>query len=196
MLGYLFGAYATSMTFGLVFVFSLHGSGAAGTSKHKLSPAGDIVAGVVAIGLALVLAKRLDAPLRERRERRKEAKAKTREPQESWPLRLLGRGSMRLTFLVGAALSFPGVSYLSALDHIVKLDPGAVPKVLLVVYFCVMQQLLLELPLLGYLFAPERTQDAVTGFRAWLDRKGRGLATTGAAAIGIVLFIRGVTTLS
>jgi len=40
--------------------------------------------------------------------------------------------------------------------------------VVLVVFFCVMQQLLLELPLLGYLFAPERTQATVT-------RSGLGL---------------------
>ena len=38
-----------------------------------------------------------------------------------------------MTFVVGAVLSFPGVSYLDALDHIHKLNPGTVPTVLLVV---------------------------------------------------------------
>jgi hypothetical protein len=32
-----------------------------------------------------------------------------------------------------------------------------VPTVLLVVFFCSVQQLFLELPLLGYVFAPDRT---------------------------------------
>ncbi len=35
---------------------------------------------------------------------------------------MLGRGSARVTFAVGVVLSFPGVSYLTALDRIAKLD--------------------------------------------------------------------------
>ena len=109
--------------------------------------------------------------------------------------RLLGRGSARITFVVGALLSFPGVTYLDALDHIVKLNPGPALTVLLVVYFCVMQQLLLELPLIGYAFAPDWTQHAVARFRAWLARSGRQAAEIGASAVGVLLVTRGVITL-
>ncbi len=140
MLGYLLGAYASSITFGLVFVFSLHGSGALHTSKHTLGPGGDILAGVIAIAIAYVLATRLDARLRGWHERRRQGRGKAEKEKQDWQLRLLGRGSMRVTFAVGVLLSFPGVSYLNALTHIVKLDPGSVPTVLLVVFFCLMQQ--------------------------------------------------------
>ena len=81
----------------------------------------------------------------------------------SLPERMLGRGSARVTFAVGVILSFPGVSYLTALDRMAKLDAGTVAPVLLVVGFCLMQLMLLELPLMGYAFAPDWTQDAVTG---------------------------------
>jgi len=192
MLGYLLGAYVCSVTFGLVFAFSLHGSSAVSTSKHALSPAGDILAGVMAIAIAYILATRLDARLRGWQERRKQARGKAAKEKEGWQLRLLGRGSMRVTFAVGVVLSFPGVSYLNALRHIVGLAPGSIPTVLLVVFFCVMQQLLLELPLLGYVFAPEWTQDTVIRFRAWLDRRGRLLGVIGAVAIGAFLVIRGL----
>ena len=37
-------------------------------------------------------------------------------------MRMLGRGSARVTFAVGVLLSFPGVSYLTALDRTAKLD--------------------------------------------------------------------------
>lgn len=192
MLGYLLGAYATSITFGLVFAFSLHGSSAISTSEQALSPGGDILAGAIAIGISYVLATRLDARLRSWQGRRKQAKGKAEKEKEGWQLRLLGRGSMWITFAVGVVLSFPGVSYLNALRHIVGLDPGSVPTVVLVVFFCLMQQLLLELPLLGYLFAPEWTQATVTRFRTWLDRRGRRLGVIGAAAIGAFLVIRGL----
>lgn len=198
MLGYLLGAYATSSVFGLAFVFSLHGSSAVRTSKHTLSPGEDVVAGVVAVAIAAVLATGRDAPLRRWRARRVQAKAqaKSGKPDQSWQQRMLGKGSARVTFIVGAVLSFPGVSYLNALGHIVKLNPGTVPTVLLVVYFCVMQQILLELPLLGYLFAPEWTRGAVTRTRAWLHRRGRTLLVIGLGAIGVVLVIRGLITFS
>ena len=66
---------------------------------------------------------------------------------------------------------------------------------LLVVGFCLMQQILLELPLLGYLFAPESTQDRVNRFKGWIGRKGRNAIVIGAALIGAYLVARGVITL-
>ena len=66
---------------------------------------------------------------------------------------------------------------------------------LLVVVFCVIQQLLLEVPLLGYTFAPDWTKDAVARFRAWLGRNGRRAGVILAAAVGALLVLRGVITL-
>jgi len=199
MLGYLLGAYTTSITLGLVIVFSLHGSSTESTSKHTISPVEDIVVGVIAVAIAWVLRTGRDQPLQERRRRKKDAKLKAREeagkPTESLPLRLLGKGDPRVTFVVGAVLSFPGVSYLDALDHIHKLNPGTVPTVLLVVGFCLLQQILLELPLLSYVFAPEGTQDRVSRFKAWIGRKGRTAVVIGATVIGLILIARGVIAL-
>ncbi len=199
MIGYVLGAYTTSITLGLVIVFSLHGSSTENTSKHTISPLEDIVVGLLALAIAWVVRTRRDQPLQERRRAKKEAKLQAKreagKPTESMPMRMLGKGDPKLTFLVGAILSFPGVSFLDALDHIHKLNPGTVATVLLVVYFCLMQQILIELPLVGYLFAPDRTQDRVNRFKSWLSRSGRGAAVIGAGAIGVVLIARGVITL-
>ena len=199
MLGYLLGAYTTSITLGLLIVFSLHGSSTESTSKHTIGPVEDIVIGLLLLLIAWILRTGRDQPFQERRRQKKDAKLEAKreagKPTESLPLRLLGKGDPRVTFVVGALLSFPGVSYLDALDHIHKLNPGTVPTVLLVVYFCLMQQILIELPLLGYLFAPDRTQDAVTGFKDTIARRGRPAAVIGSAAVGVVLIARGVITL-
>ncbi len=199
MLGYLLGAYTTSITLGLLVVFTLHGSSSESTSKHTISPVEDIVVGLLAVLIAFVLATGRDQPLQDRRRAKKEASLKAKEeagkPTESLPLRLLGKGDPKLTFAVGLVLSFPGVSYLTALDKINKLNPGTVPTVLLVIGFCLMQQILLEVPLLGYAFAPDWTQDAIARFRAWMGRKGRTAAVIGAAVVGVLLLGRGVITL-
>jgi hypothetical protein len=199
MLGYVLGAYATSITLGLLIVFVLHGSGAESTSKHTISPVEDLLVGLLAFGVAFVLQTGRDRPFEERRHAKKAAKSQARrqagKPTESLPMRLLQRGNPRVTFLAGALLSFPGVSYLDALDHIHKLNPGTVATVALVVFFCLMQQILIELPLLGYLFAPDRTRSMVSGFKAWMGRRGRTAAVIGATVVGVWLVARGVINL-
>lgn len=195
MLGYLLGAYTTSITLGLAIVFALHDSQAVSTSKRTIGPGEDIVIGCLLLLIAYVLASDRDARLRERRARRKEAKlAKNggEKKKEPLPMRLLGRGSPRIAFVVGLLLSFPGVSYLTGLSHIDKLEAGVAPTVLLVIGFCLMQQLLLEVPLVGYILRPEGTQQAVDGFRAWLGRNGRRAGIWVAVVLGVLLIIRGV----
>jgi hypothetical protein len=44
-------------------------------------------------------------------------------------------------------------------------------------------------------FAPDRTQDTITGFKEWMGRKGRPAVVIGAAVIGVILIARGVITL-
>jgi Sap, sulfolipid-1-addressing protein len=199
MAGYLLGAYTVSITAGLIIVFAVPHTSGESTSKHRISPVEDIVIGLLLWTLAWILRAGLDQPLQRRRQARKDAKLEAArqagKPTESLPLRLLGKGDPRITFVVGALLSFPGVSYLDALDHIRHLNPGVVATVLLVLYFCLMQQIFLEAPLLGFLFAPEATQDRVSRFRGWMARSGRGAAVVGCAVIGLLIIVRGVVTL-
>ena len=106
MVGYLLGAYTTSITLGLVIVFSLHNSSTESTSKHTVSPLEDIVVGVLALAIAWVLRTGRDQPFQERRRVKKDAKLKARQeagkPTESLPLRMLGKGDPKVTFVVGA----------------------------------------------------------------------------------------------
>lgn len=192
MLSYLLGAYTTAITVGLVIVFTLQGSSFANTAKRTVSPSEQIAVGAILLLVAFILQTKRDAPARERRRRRKEAKARASEAREPWAERMLGRGSTAVAFAVGALLSFPGVSYLTALGRIAKVGLGTVPTVLLVVGFCLIQLIPLELPLLGYAFAPERTERAIASFRAWLARRRRRVATIAALALGIILIVRGV----
>jgi hypothetical protein len=194
MFGYLLGAYLTSITLGLLIVFSLHGSASVESAKHTLSPIEDLVVGSLALLVAYVLLSGRGEELRERRQRRKQAKQQG-PPKESLPERMLGRGSARITFVLGVVLTFPGVSYLAALDRMAKLDASDVEIVLLVVVFCLIQQALLELPLIGFTLAPDWTKDAVSRFRAWLARSGRRTGGYVALGIGALLILRGLITL-
>jgi hypothetical protein len=199
MAGYLLGAYTTSITLGLVLVFTLPNSSTTSTAKNTVSPVEDIVVALLLMTIAFVLQTGRDAGFRDRRQVKKDAKQKAKvdagKPTESLPLRLLGKGDPKVTFLVGMILSFPGVSYLAALHDMVKLNPGTVPTVLLVIGFCLMQQILIEVPLLGYVFRPESTKDRVTRFKTWIGQKGRTAIVIGADVLGLYLLARGIITL-
>jgi Sap-like sulfolipid-1-addressing protein len=183
MLGYLLGSYLTSISVGLLIAFSFHDSSSVSTARTTLTPAEDLVFGAIALIVGLVLRSNFGE---ERRRRKKESE------KEPWAQRLLGRGDPKIAFAVGALLSFPGASYLVALNRLVHLDPGAGATVLLVVLFCVLQALFLELPLVGYALSPERTQRGVDAFRRWLREKGRRTAAAGAVTIGLLLLVRGL----
>lgn len=183
MLGYLLGSYLTSISVGLLIAFSFHGSGSVESARTTLSPAEDLVFGAIALIVGLVLR----SDFGEERRRRKKESAK-----EPWAQRMLGGGSAKVAFAIGALLSFPGASYLVALNRLVHLNPGVPATVFLVVLFCVIQALFLELPLVGYAVSPQRTQRAVDGFRRWLQEKGRQTAAAGAIAIGLLLLLRGL----
>jgi hypothetical protein len=187
MLGYLLGAYLSSISVGLLIVFSLHNSGATNTARATLTPAEDLVFGAIVLTVGIVLRTGRADALRERRRRRKEGK----EKKEPWPQRLLGRGSARVTFAVGVLLSFPGASYLVGLDRIAHLDASVPESVLLVIAFCLIQLMLLELPLIGYAIAPAWTQDAVNRFREWISLNGVRVAGQIAIVIGVLLLLRG-----
>jgi hypothetical protein len=196
MLGYLLGAYTTSLVSGLVIVFSLHGSSVVKGSSHVLSPSGEIAVGLLLFAVALVMATGRDQALSRWRTRRREAKASTSPAREPWQTRMLEKGSAGITFVVGAALSFPGVGYVNALDHIAHLNPPTVTILLLVLYFCVMQQILLEGALLASVVAGEWTQAAIVSCKAWFARHGRQVTMVVLSAIGVLLAGRGVLSIS
>lgn len=196
MAGYLLGAYTTSITSGLLIVYALNHSSVTRSAKHTISPGEDIAVGVLCLVIAYVLHAGLDRPVRERRQAKKAAKSRTRQeagkPTDSLAMRLLERGDPRVTFVVGAILSFPGASFISAMSHIHKLHPGKIASILLVVYFCLMQQILLELPLFGFIVAPDSTQARVNGFKAWIGRRGRTVGMIVAAVLGALIILKGL----
>lgn len=163
MAGYLVGAYLTSITLGLLIVFSLPTSSTTSTTENTLSPAVDIGLGAVALAAAFVFYTGRVERIRERRAARKAEKPDTGPPR--WQ-RELSKGSPRVTFVVGALLTLPGASYLAGLDEVHKLNYSTPVTVLVVVGFNIVMLWLLEVPLASFLIAPDWTPRAVERAKA------------------------------
>jgi hypothetical protein len=187
--GYLLGAYITSITLGLIIVFSLSDSAATNTTEDTISPAVDIGLGAIFLAISFVFYTGRVERMRERRAAKKAAKGPAEPPR--WQ-RELSKGSPRVTFLVGAALTLPGASYLAGLASIHKLHYSTPETVLLVIGFNIVMLWLLEVPFVSFLIAPEKTPQAISRAKAWVSRHSHTFAVRGFAAIGALLVLKGV----
>ena len=73
-----------------------------------------------------------------------------------------------------------------------KQNTGTVVTVLLVLAFNAIMLILLELPLLGYAFAPDWTAATIERFSNWLIRRGGRVALIAGAIAGVLLILRGI----
>jgi hypothetical protein len=189
--GYLLGAYLTSIGLGMAIVFSLHNSSEVESTKKTLSPLEDLVFGAILLIVGWVVLSGRAAQMKQHHRERKVEKHGPAEEKESLPERLLGRGSPRITFAVGALLTLPGASYLVALNKMARLDWPAPTTALAVVIFCLIQQFLLEAPLFGFWVAPDWTGRAVVRFREWISHNAARAGGRVLIVLGVLLIIRG-----
>lgn len=188
LLGYLAGGLLVSLAIGFVIVFAVHDAGTEASAQSTISPSVEVALGTIFLLVAYVLGGGHDQRIRERR------RAK-RPPVEKGPSKveqLLGRGSPRVTFALGVVLTLPGVAYLAALRDLQGLGYGPFAEALVIVGFNVMLLILLEVPLVGFFVAPERTVVEVERFRSWLARRGRRAAVVALVAIGLFMIARGL----
>jgi hypothetical protein len=189
MLGYLLGAMLTSITLGLVIVFSLPHSSTTNTTENTISPAVDIALGGLFLVVAVVIGTGRAGRAAEHRRERKAAKPDKGPPK--WQ-QALSKGSPRTTFLVGALLTLPGASYLAGLTRIHDLHYSTAGTVGLVLFFNLVMLMLLEVPLLCFLIAPNWTPGAIDRAKAWISRRAARLAVRGLSVIGTLLIIKGI----
>jgi hypothetical protein len=183
MFGYWLGAMFTGIASGLVIVFALKDTSAEHTTTHTIGPAAWLgIAGLLLVA-ALVLGKGGGRRLQARRQKEGEEKKTPR-----WQ-RKLQEGGARDTFVVGLLLSFPGASYLAALDRLIHLHYSTVVTVLVLIGFNLVQNLLLELPMLAFRIWPEQTPAAIDSAKAWVSRHGREYGAWALGLLGVALAI-------
>lgn len=178
LLGYWLGAMLTGIASGLVVVFALE-SKAEHAVRHTVSPVVELVFAGLLLIAAVALARGEDKRVEEHRRRRHSEKA-NRTPK--WQT-MLRQGNARNAFVAGVLLSFPGVSYLAALDRVIHLHYSTAATVLVIVGFNLVQNLLLEVPMLAFRIWPERTPAAIDTAKAWISSHGR---VYGARALGLI----------
>lgn len=185
---YLAGALVVSIGLGLAIVLVLGDSGALDTSRSGLSVGADLALGAVSLLFAVALAMHADERLR----RNRSPAPKRNSGQEPWSQRILSRGSAPLVFVAAMVVNLPGAAYLIALKDIAAGHHATATDVALILAFNLVMFALAEIPLLGLVFAPERTHALVGAANAWTSSHGRQIAIAICASFGVFLVVRGI----
>ena len=192
MFGYLLGAYLTSMTVGMLIVFSFHDSAGTEAAHNTISPAADLALGVILLIVGLVLRSERGERLKESRRTRKAAKGKAegidartdagkrlgadhlrRRRRPHLPRRVLPGGAPpHRRARRGHRPDRLGDHRLLS-DHD-DADRGALARILV---------------------APERTAATVVRLRGWLAENGGRVGANVAIVLGAILVVRGLLTL-
>ncbi len=184
---FLAGGLLATITIGIVVVFALEGTSFVSGSSPPADPALDLIAG----GLSLLAAYAVH-------------RSKPREPKQgdqqqpakpSVAQRAVGGGAL-VAFAAGIVLDIvPGTFPIVGLKDIAQLDVSDAAKAAAVVVFYLIMFAFVEIPIVAYLLAPERTTTTMNDLNAWLGRNARSIAVSVLAVGGLYLVVRGVVEL-
>jgi hypothetical protein len=174
LLAFLSGGFVMAGTVGLVVLFAFR-PGLLG-SAHFTLPKVQIVIGALAVLVAALLTTGV-------------------MPMPSLPARARGlaRGpSLWVAGVAGLGIALPSIDYLAVLAVIVASGATSSTQVGALLVFMVVAFAFVELPLLAYLMAPDRTRASMAALNDWIrSHRRRGVAAV-LAAVGCVLLVAGI----
>jgi Sap-like sulfolipid-1-addressing protein len=187
---YLVGGMGFSIAFGVVILLALHGSGALRRPSGPTSAIVEVAAGALLITVAVVA---FSGHAVQWHPRRRTQPDDGRRPRQSLQERALGHDSLWIAWAAGALYSAPGAYYLAGLALLAKLGQPAPINVVAIVAFNVIMFAFIELPLLGFLVAPEKTRTLAQQLNHWMTRHKRTLVGVAAGAAGTYLLVSGLS---
>lgn len=180
------GGLLTTISVGLALVFALQDSSFVSRSNAPANPTLNIAAGLAALALAAYLTRRGRTPPADPKP------AKPDGATSRMTKRAVERGGI-VAFFAGVVLNIvPGAFPFVALKDIAQLDVSDGAKAVAIVVFYVIMFAFAEVPIVGYLIAPERTTARVVAFNVWLGRNATRVGVFVLVVIGVYLVARGV----
>lgn len=176
-LSYLIGATGMSAAIAVVVVFVLRGAGLSRPDHHEARYDLRLGLGLGLITIGIVIAVLL---------RRRRAEAAPGRPT-GLVSRMIANPSTRSAFAVGLIVFAPGVTFLAALEVIATAQAGFELTALAVLIAVIITVLLVWLPLVFYLIAPDPTEHRLKTFNGWLRRHGPSVLAAAMIAAGAII---------
>lgn len=174
LMAFLAGGFTMAATVGLIVIFAFR-PGALG-SAHFTLPKVQIVIGVLALLVAAVLATGIMPS------------AKLPERGRS----LANHPSLWFAGVAGLGIALPSIDYLAVLAIIVASGAAPPTQVGALVAFNCVAFALVEIPLVAYLLAPDRTRATMAALNDWIRSRSRRGVAAALAAVGGLLLAAGI----
>jgi Sap-like sulfolipid-1-addressing protein len=178
---FLAGALLVSVSIGLAAVNVLNAADIGSSSRRSFGAGLYLGLGAVAVVVGLHFLRTRPKP-----------KPKKPKKGPSMTDRVLTRDSSWLVFALGIVLNLPGIWYLMGLKDIALGGYSKVEEVLLILGFNLIMFSFVEIPLVGYLVAPEWSKKQVARFNSWLHAHARHIGGYIGVGVGTFLIARGI----
>lgn len=190
LLAFLTGGFAMGIAVGIIVVFVLR---PALGSAHFTLPTVQVVVGAVLLVNAAVVASGLVGRIRgERGDDPADRTDQILAPLATRTRQLVNGRSLWTAGIAGLGIALPSVDYLAVLALIVASGAAASVQVGALLLFNVVAFAFVEIPLLCYLVAPDRTRTALSALNDWLRARRRNAVTVLLAVVGCVLVVAGL----
>jgi type IV secretory pathway VirB2 component (pilin) len=187
LLAFLAGGFAMGIAVGLIVLFILR---PALGSAHFTLPRVQIVVGVLLLINAAVVATGV---VGKSRDDSAGPASRRFEPLATRARQLLNGGSLWTAGVAGLGIALPSVDYLAVLALIVASGAAASVQMGALLMFNVVAFGFVEIPLISYLVAPDRTRATLSALQDWLRTRRRSAVTILLTAVGCVLLGAGLT---
>jgi hypothetical protein len=188
--GFVAGGLLTTISIDSVIVFAFQGTSFVEGPRPTADGWVDITVGLLVLLAALVLHRGTQGkgPRRFRPKPRPDKPSRS----EEWIESLVERGAV-LSFVAGIVVTIlPAPFAIIAMKNISELDISYAQAFALIVVFNLTMFITAEVPLGGFLVAPEWARRTATGFNTWLGQNLRRVAVDVLAVVGAIELGRGL----
>ena len=176
---YLAGALIMTVIMAVVVLLVLRSVGLNHPSEHAPRYGLRLGLGVIAFIAGLVVAARRPKP------------PDPDKPMQGIMSKLVANPAPAMAFVVGVLVFTPGVIFIAAMQVIATAQASIEAIVTAALLVVIINVMLVWLPIVLYLLAPDVTARRLTAFNAWLRGHGHLLLTVGLLAAGGILIVNG-----
>jgi hypothetical protein len=177
---YLIGAVAMSLVTGIAILAILRNAQLSHPGEHTPRYELRLILGVLLCLAALVVARRKKPP------------PDPAKPQQGLIARMAASPAPLSAFLVGVLVFAPGATFLAALQVIATSQSSLELTVVAVFIVVAINVLLVWLPIVVHVVAPDRTSRYLTGFNSWLLAHGRTILVVLLLVVGAIMVGNGI----
>jgi Sap, sulfolipid-1-addressing protein len=178
---YVIGAMLMTVAMAVAVLFILRATGLNQPRQHDPRYGLRLGLGILGLAAAAVIARRRPA-----------AKPEQQEKQgKGFLARLIARPGERTAFAVGVILFLPSTTFIAAVQVVATSRADVATTVVALLIIVLVSALIVWLPLIGFLAAPDATTRALRTANDWLRTHGRMIGVYALAAGGAILVVNG-----